>query len=81
MKRGPKPSGKAMTAAQRQARYRAAHADAPHACATAGLPTGAAWRRGGVMPWASSSICRGRLSIMVLQPAGERRCGQSVRSI
>ena len=27
MKRGPKPSGKAMTAAQRQARYRAAHAD------------------------------------------------------
>src|SRR6516164_3032484 len=28
------------------------------ACATAGLPTGAAWRRGGVMPWASSSICR-----------------------
>src|SRR6516162_892106 len=25
------------------------------ACATAGLPTGAAWRRGGVMPWASSS--------------------------
>ena len=27
MKRGPKPSGKAMTAAQRQARYRAAHAE------------------------------------------------------
>ena len=27
MKRGPKPSVKAMTAAQRQARYRAAHAD------------------------------------------------------
>ena len=26
MKRGPKPSGKAMTAAQRQARYWAAHA-------------------------------------------------------
>src|SRR5215467_5756874 len=27
MKRGPKPSGKAMTAAQRQTRYRAAHAE------------------------------------------------------
>jgi len=27
MKRGPKPSGKSMTAAQRQARFRAAHAD------------------------------------------------------
>ena len=27
MKRGPKPSGRAMTGAERQARYRAAHAD------------------------------------------------------
>ena len=27
MKRGPKPSGTAMTAAERQARFRAAHAD------------------------------------------------------
>jgi len=71
MKRGPKPSGKAMTAAQRQARYRAAHAEERRACATAGLPTGAAWRRGGVMPWASSSICRAPID-QVLQPAGER---------
>src|SRR5215469_9275 len=58
MKRGPKPSGKAMTAAQRQARYRAGHAEGAPRLRTAVLPTGAAWRSGGVMPWASSSICR-----------------------
>src|SRR5215469_9429540 len=58
------------------------------ACATAGLPTGAAWRRGGVMPWASSSICRTPIdhgSTAFRRPlfgvTRRERCGRSAISI
>src|SRR6516164_5265624 len=85
MKRGPKPSGKAMTAAQRQARYRAAHAD--------GTPRlrycRPADRRSMAQRWrdAVGAICRAPIDhgptacrrTLLIAPR-RKRCGQSVRS-
>ena len=58
------------------------------ACATAGLPTGAAWRRGGMMRSASFSICNtltglGSTAFRRTLPGVTRRerCGRSAISI
>ena len=88
MKRGPKPSGKAMTAAQRQARYRAAHAEGaprPRYCRPADRHSMAQrWRDavGELLDLQGAyrsgpTACRRTLLIAPRR----KRCGQSVRSI
>ena len=90
MSRGRKPLGdKAMTAAERQAKFREAHQDdAPRVRATGDPPTGARARRDGAMPWTNWSGCKRNIAAgsipcrRALRAARRRkRCARSATSI